>query len=89
MKRKADSYSDAPEGIAQEIARSVPVRDFLPPPKEIAAMLKREKTVPVTMKLKERTLLRYKSYARRRGIRYQTFVSTILDRYAEQLAKGN
>jgi len=48
-------------------------------------MLKKEDTVPVTMKLKKNTLDRYKHFAARKGIKYQTFVSTILDSYAQRL----
>lgn len=61
------------------------IDDFLPSPDSIAAMLKKQDTVPVTMRLKKKTLDRYKRFAARKGIKYQTFVSTLLDSYAQRL----
>jgi len=83
--KKNDGYSDAPADIAAEIEKSVPVKDFLPSPAKIAAMLKKEETVPVTMKLKKKTVDRYKEYAHKMGVKYQTFVSALLDNYAHRL----
>lgn len=37
------------------------------------------------MKLKKDTVNRYKRFAAKKGIKYQTFVSSILDTYAKQL----
>ena len=78
-------YTNAPKDIAEEIKNSVPVDDFLPSPQEIASMLKKEETIPVTMKLKRKTIKRYKEYAQKKGIKYQSFVSTVLDSYAKRL----
>ena len=78
-------YTKAPTDIAKEIEDSIAVDDFLPSPDEIADMIRKEDTVPVTMKLKRKTVERYKRYAQKKGIRYQTFVSTLLDKYAQQL----
>ncbi|MFH1759607.1 MAG: hypothetical protein ABIA63_00770 [bacterium] len=83
--RKAKGYSNAPEGIAKELENSVPVENFLPSPDSIAAMLKKQDTVPVTMKLKKNTISRYKRFAAKKGIKYQTFVSALLDSYAQRL----
>jgi hypothetical protein len=52
MNRNKD-YTHAPADIAKEIEESVPSDDFLPSPAEIAAMIKKEETVPVTMKPKK------------------------------------
>ncbi|OGJ85667.1 MAG: hypothetical protein A2268_16840 [Candidatus Raymondbacteria bacterium RifOxyA12_full_50_37] len=82
---KNKGYSEAPPDVAAELERSVTVKDFLPSPDEIAAVLKKEETIPVTMKLKKRTVERYKRYAREKGIKYQTFVSAILDNYARNI----
>ncbi len=51
----------------------------------IVESLKKQETVPVTMKLKKDTVARYKRFADKKGIKYQTFVSTILDTYAKHL----
>jgi predicted DNA binding CopG/RHH family protein len=82
---KTKGYSKAPADIAGELEDSVAVDDFLPPPGAIAESLKKAETVPVTMKLKKDTVARYKRYAQKKGIKYQTFVSTVLDTYAKRL----
>jgi len=83
--RKTKGYTNAPAKIAEELENSVSINDFLPSPESIAAMLKKQDTVPVTMKLKKNTLERYKRFAAKKGIKYQTFVSTVLDSYAQRL----
>jgi predicted DNA binding CopG/RHH family protein len=82
---KTKGYSNAPADIAEELENSVPIDDFLPSPEAIAASLKKQATVPVTMKLKRNTVERYKRFAAKKGIKYQTFVSTVLDTYARHL----
>ncbi len=82
---KTKSYDSAPRGISKEIEGSIPVKDFLPSPEVIATMIKKEETTPVTMKLKKKTLEQYKKYAHKMGIKYQTFVSALLDNYAQRL----
>jgi len=84
MKRNS-SYTAAPADIAREIESSVQVADFLPSPDAIAAMLKKDPTVPVTMNLKKKTLESYQRYAKQKGIKYQAFISTILDKYAKTI----
>ena len=84
MNRTKD-YKNAPADIAMELENSVSVDDFLPSPEKIAKSLKKQETVPVTMKLKKDTVDRYKKFAAKKGIKYQSFVSTILDKYAEHL----
>jgi predicted DNA binding CopG/RHH family protein len=82
---KTNDYSNAPSEVAEELENSVAIDDFLPSPGSIAESLKKQVTVPVTMKLKKDTVDRYKRYANKNGIKYQTFVSAILDTYAKQL----
>ena len=82
---KTRGYSDAPEDVAKEIEASVPVKDFLPAPEVFAAQLMKQESVPVTMRLKKATLERYRRYAKKKGIKYQAFVSSLLDAYAERL----
>ena len=82
---KTKGYTNAPADIAEELESSVAIDDFLPSPDSIAAMLKKQDTVPVTMKLKKKTVDRYKRFAAKKGIKYQTFVSTLLDSYAQRL----
>ena len=82
---KTKGYTNAPADIAEELENSDAIDDFLPSPDSIAAMLKKQDTVPVTMRLKKKTLDRYKRFAARKGIKYQTFLSTLLDSYAQRL----
>jgi predicted DNA binding CopG/RHH family protein len=82
---KTKGYSKAPAEIADELENSVPIDDFLPSPESIANSLKKQDTVMVTMKLKKDTIDRYKQFAKKKGIKYQTFVSTILDSYSKHL----
>jgi predicted DNA binding CopG/RHH family protein len=82
---RTKGYSTAPKEIADELNNSVAIDDFLPSPESIAESLKKQDTVPVTMKLKKDTVGRYKRFAKKKGIKYQTFVSTILDTYAKHL----
>jgi len=82
---KTKGYTNAPADVAEELENSVAIDDFLPSPDSIAAMLKKQDTVPVTMKLKKNTVDRYKRFAAKKGIKYQTFVSTLLDSYAQRL----
>jgi len=74
---KTKGYTNAPADIAEEIENSVAIDDFLPSPEAIAESLKKQKTVPVTMKLKKDTVDRYKRFAAKKGIKYQSFVSTV------------
>lgn len=82
---KTKDYSTAPAKIAEELENSVPIDDFLPSPESIADSLKKQDTVTVTMRLKKETIDRYKRFAKKKGIKYQTFVSTILDNYSKHL----
>jgi predicted DNA binding CopG/RHH family protein len=82
---KTKDYRHAPAEIADELEHSVAIDDFLPTPESIAEMLKKQDTVPITMKLKKNTVERYKRFAAKKGIKYQRFVSTVLDTYAMQL----
>jgi predicted DNA binding CopG/RHH family protein len=82
---RAKGYTNAPADVVEELEKSVAVDDFLPSPARIAEMLKKHETIPVTMKLKKETVDRYKRFASKKGIKYQTFVSSVLDSYAKQL----
>lgn len=82
---KGKNYTNAPADIAGELEKSVAIDDFLPLPETIAAGLKKQATIPVSMNLKKDTVERYKRFAKKKGIKYQTFVSTVLDTYAKHL----
>jgi predicted DNA binding CopG/RHH family protein len=82
---RTKGYSNAPADIAEELENSAAIADFLPSPSTLAESLKKHETVPVTMKLKKETVERYKRFAAKKGIKYQSFVSTVLDTYAKHL----
>jgi predicted DNA binding CopG/RHH family protein len=82
---KDKGYKNAPANIAEELENSIAINDFLPSPAIIAESLKKQKAIPVTMKLKKDTVERYKRFAAKKGIKYQSFVSTVLDMYSKQL----
>jgi predicted DNA binding CopG/RHH family protein len=85
MKRNRKKiYSSAPAGIAKELKDSVEVADFLPAPDHIASMIQKAEVVPITMNIKKKTLEKYKNFAQKKGIKYQVFVSTLLDTYAQR-----
>jgi predicted DNA binding CopG/RHH family protein len=83
--KKNKGYSNAPADIAEELENSIAINDFLPPPGIIAESLKKQKTIPVTMKLKKDTIERYKRFAVSKKIKYQSFVSVVLDMYSKHL----
>ena len=56
------------------------VRDFLPPPEELAF---REDAVKVTLALSRRSVEFFKAEATRHRTQYQKMIRRLLDRYAE------
>ncbi|MDG5813544.1 hypothetical protein QA601_00490 [Chitinispirillales bacterium ANBcel5] len=83
--KKNESYSDAPREIAEEIKGSERIEDFLPSPDEISQSVKKQQTVSVTMNLKKETLEQYERYAQKQGIDYHSFISALLEKYAQCL----
>jgi predicted DNA binding CopG/RHH family protein len=85
MKKVSRKYTSAPSELAKEMETSIPASDFLPSPEQIAAMIQKVEMIPITMNVKKKTLERYKKFAQKRGIKYQVFVATLLDSYAQRL----
>ena len=73
MKRKI-SYTDEP------IALGATVKDFLPPPGELALQ---DKSVRVTLNLNEESVNFFKEAARREGVPYQRLIRKVVDLYAQ------
>lgn len=80
MKRQT-GYTAAPKAMAQAIAESEVVADFLPRPEELAL---KEDNVKVTLDLSRRSVRLFKGYARKRGLKYQRMIRGLVDRYAER-----
>ena len=57
------------------------MRDFLPPP---ARLVKREKTVKVTLELTEDSVDFFKRQAKREAVPYQRMLRGLIDIYAKQ-----
>ena len=60
------------------------VRDFLPPPEELAF---REDAVKVTLALSRRSVEFFKAEAARHRTQYQKMIRRLLDRYAERYSQ--
>ena len=60
------------------------VRDFLPPPEELAF---REDAVKVTLALSRRSVEFFKAEAARHQTQYQKMIRRLLDRYAERYSE--
>jgi len=61
------------------------VRDFLPPPEELAF---REEAVKVTLALSKRSVEFFKAEAGRHHTQYQKMIRRLLDQYAERYAQA-
>ena len=73
MKKKI-KYTDEP------IELGATVKDFLPPPGELAL---RDKTIRVTLNLNEESVNFFKEEAQKEGIPYQRLIRKVVDLYAQ------
>ena len=73
--RKKIRYTDEPLKIGER------VKDFLPP---LSQLVKREKTVKVTLELTEKSLAFFKQQAKRESVPYQRMIRGLIDAYAGQ-----
>lgn len=78
MKRKI-KYTDEPMGELEI------VKDFLPSPEELVL---KEKTVRVTINLKESSIDFFKKMAHKHHTQYQKIIRNLLDYYASQVPAG-
>lgn len=69
------NYTDEPLQIGER------VKDFLPPPSEL---VKREKTVKVTIELTQESIDIFKQLARQEKIPYELILQRLIDTYAKQ-----
>ena len=74
MIKKASRQSDMPIGKLTE------VKNFLPPPHQLAFP---EETVKVTISLTKESLGFFKKEAKRNKIKYQRMIREVVDRYAK------
>ena len=72
---KKTKYTDEPLKMGER------VKDFLPPPSQL---VKREKTVKVTLELTAKSLAFFKQQAKRESVPYQRMIRGLIDAYAGQ-----
>ena len=75
MKKKKESNWEMPRG------KLVRVKDFLPPPDQLA---KGEDMIKVTIVLNRSTVVFFKVQAGKHKTKYQKMIREVLDRYTEQ-----
>ncbi|GHU08371.1 CopG family transcriptional regulator [Alphaproteobacteria bacterium] len=78
MKRTV-KYTEAPECINEALEYGSIIKDFLPPPHQLA---RREKKEKVTITLSSRSVNLFKNYAQKHGKKYQTMINDLVDSYA-------
>ena len=74
-------YTDAPDDISEAISVAEAVEDFLPSPEYFADSLAKEK---ISLNVDARTVARFRSYARKNGIKYQSLMNQVLSSYADK-----
>jgi uncharacterized protein (DUF4415 family) len=79
--RNDDLYTDAPPEVDEAFDRAIRVRDFLPPPEELAkAAVKKT----ITIRLDEASIDFFKNAAEKNGTHYQTMINDLLGEYVSQ-----
>lgn len=66
------------------IGKLTRVKDFLPPPEQLAMP---EDTIKVTLLLSKSSVKFFKRQATQHGTRYQRMIRELVDRYSEQFSK--
>ena len=78
---KKVNYTDAPEEIAEAIVVAEPIGDFLPSPEFFAEKLTKEK---ISLNVDAQAVARYRAYAKKHGLKYQSLMNQVLSNYAEK-----
>ena len=76
---KKTNYTDAPADVGRAIKQSVIIKDFLPPPEQLVL---KEENIKVTLELSRRSVSLFKTYAHKRGVKYQRMIRNLVDQYA-------
>jgi predicted DNA binding CopG/RHH family protein len=79
-----DRYSDAPKEIEESLNRAVIIPKFSPSPEQVNELAKNRKKKPVSIYLSVETIEKFKAAAKKKGSRYQTMISDVLDTYTSQ-----
>ena len=78
MKKKF-TYQKTPKDVAESLARSVRIPDFLPSPDKLVF---KEDTVKVTLALSKESVAFFKRQAKSRNVPYQRMIKSVVDKYA-------
>jgi len=74
-------YTEAPDDIAKAISVAEPIEDFLPPPEHFVEILKKEK---ISLNIDAGTVRRFRTYAKKNGLKYQSLMNQVLSSYANK-----
>jgi len=75
-------YTDAPLEIERAMDSATPIDDdFLPSPEYFAEKLSKER---ISLYVDTKAIIRFKAYASRHGIKYQSLMNQVLSNYAEK-----
>ena len=85
MKKKT-RYSEAPRSVAEALAASEPIGDFLPPPEKL--IFKRP-SIKVTLALSLESVEFFKQKAKDHRVPYQAMIREVVQRYAERYRKAS
>ena len=75
-------YTDAPDDVADAIEHGEIVADFLPTPKELVGKINKKR---ITITLSERSIERFKRFAKKNRTPYQRLISEVVDAYSAKL----
>jgi len=84
MKKKT-RYREAPRSVAEALAASKPIDDFLPPPEKL--IFKRP-SIKVTLALSRESIEFFKKKAKDHRVPYQAMIREVVQRYAERYRKA-
>ncbi|MCL2820944.1 MAG: BrnA antitoxin family protein [Oscillospiraceae bacterium] len=74
-------YENAPDDISDALKVAEPIDDFLPSPEYFAEALAKEK---ISLNIDAKTVARFRTYARKNGLKYQALMNQVLSSYADK-----
>lgn len=75
-------YKNAPLKMRRAIKKSEIVEDFLPDPAKLTENLEKQK---ITINLSKNSVEKFKKYAKKNGVKYQTLISSVIDAYSAKI----
>ena len=84
--KKKKRYTEAPLSVAQALAASEPIEDFLPPPDKL---IFRPPSIKVTLALSQESVEFFKKKAKDHHVPYQAMIREVVQRYAARYQKAS